>query len=540
MAVYKEDSRKIRKEAFKSSSMVLKLQEELKSTRNTIRITQTGYDMERRRVQQREQEAFEAQYQLVAVQQELEKLQAQLQIVEEEKDALKTSLKEEEVARIAAEGMIALPTTSQDEDDLMSSPRRKSPSKRNASPFSDDKENAGIVTKKMLDSKRFDEELARERKMRQHAEELAEFLRLECHFRCCPCRSSEHAGHDQSLPVSSTLGQAFEEIRSQMRAILTPAEEEDPDVVVKNASDADTIDEKALPVIEMKLEDTPEIEMGQATFMETEISEAAKEEFSRSVTMADETDNERLVRDGMETCAVNDEEEEVLEDETLQAPRPTPAALTPEPEQKFVEDGAVQDEQEGGAEVVGEGDIEGEEELGQEEEEDKENTTPQATTTKVPLLPSSPRDDSPPATQTSTPYRSVSRTYTTTIPMKFTPVKPTYAAEQRAYHDEERNHELTAPPADSPRSRHGSAPTFDRAAALAAIAYRRERARSISDGQMTPRKQMLQGAVSRTERRDVSAPTLGQKVSSANAYVNKGGSSSAGRAVGSRSRNGMR
>lgn len=508
LAVYKDDNRKIRKEAFKSASAVLKLQEEVKSTRNTMRITQQAIDMERRKVQQREQEAFEAQYQLVAVQEELDKLRVHLQIVQEEKDALKTSLKEEEVARIAAEGMIALPTASQDDDDLMSSPRRRSPSKRNASPFSDDKENVGVVTKKMLDTKRFDEELARERRLRQHAEELADFLRLECHFRCCPCRSSETAGHEQSLSVSGTLGKAFEEIRSEMRAILTPSMDEIGDHHMEVSEHAD---ETEVPtVLEIKLEKTREVEMEQAPPVEDENAEAY---LDRSVTMAEETLDERLAREGMETCAVQDDEE-LPEVETLQAPRPTPAVSTPEPECDAAEIQAEEDEH-----------------------EEEERATPTGTSTKVPLLPSSPSQDSPAAAQ-STPYRSISRTYTTTIPMKFTPVKPTFAVEHRNH--EEKNHELTAPPADSPRSRHGSAPTFDRAAALAAIAYRRGRAKSIADGQMTPRKQMLQGDVSRTERRDVSAPTLGQKVSAANAHVGKGGSSSAGRAVGSRSRNGMR
>lgn len=512
LAVYMNDSRKNRKEAFKSSSAVLKLQEELKSTRSTMRITQQGIDMERRKVQQREQEAFEAQYQLVAVQEELDKLRAHLQTVQEEKDALKTSLKEEEVARIAAEGMIALPKATHDEDDLSSTPRRRSPSKRNASPFSDDKENAGVVTKRMLDTRRFDEELARERKMRQHAEELVEFLRLECHFRCCPCRSSDTAGHDQNLSVSNSIGETFEDIRNEMRAILRPSAKVDQDHDMEAVESEDATEEVST-VLRIQVEETLKVEMDQASPVEIDIP---AEEFDRSVTMAEETPDERLVRESMANYAVVDDEE-LPEDETLQAPRPTPASLTPEPEHQSVESHA---EDEG--------------------EEQEEIATPTGISTKVPLLPSSPNHDSQPTAQSSTPYRSVSRSYTTTIPMKFTPVKPTFAVEKRSYDSEEPSHELTAPPVDSPRSRHGSAPTFDRAAALAAIAYRRGRAKSIADGQMTPRKQMLQGNVNRTERRDVSAPTLGQKVSAANAHMSKGGSTSAGRAVGNRSRAGMR
>lgn len=507
--MYKDDNRKIRKEAFKSASVVLKLQEEVKSTRNTMRITQQAIEMERRKVQQREQEAFDAQYQLVAVQEELEKLRSYLQTVEEEKDALKTSLKEEEVSRIAAEGMIALPAASQDDEDLISSPLRRSPTKRSASPFSDDKENAGVMTKKMLDSRRFGEELARERKMRQDAEELAEFLRLECHFRCCPCRSSESAGHEQNFSVSGTVGEAFVEIRSEMQAILTPCIDEIEDRCTVVSEQADDIEETST-VLQIKLGETHEEVMEQPPPMDVQ---AAEECLDRSVTMDVETPEERQIREGMETCAVQDEER-LPAVETIQAPRPSPA---PEFENDIFENRAEEGEH-----------------------GEQEQTTIVGTSTKVPLLPSSPAQESPVAAQSNTPYRQVSRTYTTTIPMKFTPMKPVFAVEHSQSGENEENHELTAPPADSPRSRHGSAPTFDRAAALAAIAYRRGRAKSIADGQMTPRKQMLQGNISRTERRDVSAPTLGQKISAANAHISKGGSSSAGRAVGSRSRNGMR
>lgn len=473
-------------------------------------------------MQQRDQDTFEAQYKLVAAQEEVDRLRGIFEMVEdnlrvalEENDALKKSLKEEEVARIAAEGMIALPTNSQSDDDLMSSSRRNSPAKRNGSPFSNDKENAGVVTKKMLDSKRFDQELARERQRRQHAEDLVEFLRLECHFRCCPCRSSDHAGHDQSLSVSGALGKAFEDVRSEMRAILKPsaADHEDHDMeVVEGAKSIESvktdIEEESPTALEIKLEETPEIEMQEAfpTKMED-----AEEEIHRSVTMAEETADEKLVRERMEDCAVDDEE--LPEKETLQAPGPTPAALTPEPEME------VETEREQEYDIAGD-------RTEADEGQGEEKATPTGTSTKVPLLPSSPDDDSPTITaQSSTPYRSVSRTYTTTIPMKFTPVKPAFAAARESGHVEEK-HELTET-TDSPRSRHGSAPTFDRAAALAAIAYRRGRAKSIADGQMTPRKQMLQ-----TGRRDVSAPTLGQK---SKVTVGKGVSASAGR-----SRNGMR
>ena len=76
------------------------------------------------------------------------------------------------------------------------------------------------------------------------------------------------------------------------------------------------------------------------------------------------------------------------------------------------------------------------------------------------------------------------------------------------------------------------APTFDRAAALAAIEYRRGRARSIANGHVTPRKQMVEGV---KERRDISAPALGQNGAAEVTSLTKG-TASVGRAMGKRVR----
>ena len=127
LELYQKEIKRSRKEAFKSSSAMVKLQEELKSCRSSLNAMSTNMDSEKARAARREQEAFTAQYQLISVQEALEKAQERIKTGEEERDALKTSLKEEEVARIAAEGCIALPVSSRDEDDECASPI-KSPS----------------------------------------------------------------------------------------------------------------------------------------------------------------------------------------------------------------------------------------------------------------------------------------------------------------------------------------------------------------------------------------------------------------------------
>ncbi|KAK6592100.1 hypothetical protein H4I96_11960 [Botrytis cinerea] len=114
-ALWEKEIRRARKEGFKSQSVVVKLQEELKSSRDTLRMVQGGLEQEKARSVKREQEAFTAKYQLVEVQEKLTRLQEKIQLVEQERDAFKTIAKNEEIARIAAEGHIPLPQSTKDE-----------------------------------------------------------------------------------------------------------------------------------------------------------------------------------------------------------------------------------------------------------------------------------------------------------------------------------------------------------------------------------------------------------------------------------------
>lgn len=429
-SVYEKEVRRARKEAFKSSSEILKLKEELKSMRSSLNVSQSNLDMEKRKIQAREQQTFDAQYQLVAVQEELDKLRARMRIVEEEKEALKTSLKEEEVARIAAEGLIALPGGNHD-DDLLGSPMRRSPTKRQPSPLSDDKENAGVMTKKMLELKQLEEQLEMERINREHAEELADFLRMECRFQCCN-RSSQV--EQDMLGVSNAFAEAMENIRRTMREVLREPSRVDRTDFATNENKTEII-----------TRDNEDVDMEHVPEM------VNNEHLDRSMTMVDD--------------APVAEQLPIPEAETPKAPHPTPIDPEMEPEE----------------------------------------ANPTSSTVKVPLAPSSPQ--TPSQEQPPTPFhqqRSVRTiTHTTTIPMQFTPMKSSTCAIEDA--------ELIPPTPNplSPRDRSGSAPTFDREAALAAIAYRRGRAKSIANGHVTPRKQMIEG-VSK-ERRDISAPTLGQQ-----------------------------
>ncbi|KAL8995187.1 MAG: hypothetical protein Q9169_005020 [Polycauliona sp. 2 TL-2023] len=206
--VYEKEVRRARKEAFKSSSALVKLQEELKTTRNRYTLMREEVDVQKRRIENKEQETFASQYQLVGLQEELDKTKQQMKIVEEERDALKTNLKQEEVARIAAEGKIALPPS--EESDEFASPKKKR--RRESAKENVDPEVIEVEEEDQMEILK--EDLRMEKRLRMEATGLIDFMKMECQFHCCPCRVAEQEGtqyvHDGSLEqemeaLSSTI-----------------------------------------------------------------------------------------------------------------------------------------------------------------------------------------------------------------------------------------------------------------------------------------------------------------------------------------------
>ncbi|KAL8950359.1 MAG: hypothetical protein Q9222_003612, partial [Ikaeria aurantiellina] len=194
--VYEKEVRRARKEAFKSSSALVNLQEELKTTRNRYTLMREEVDVQKRKVETREQETFASQYQIVGLQEDLDRLKRQIKIVEEERDALKTTLQQEEVARIAAEGKIALPPSQEPDEFASPKKRRRESLKENVDPEAMDVEEEDVV-------QNLREELRVEKKLRTRAKDLIHFMEMECQFRCCPCRMSEQKAtqhvHDSRL-----------------------------------------------------------------------------------------------------------------------------------------------------------------------------------------------------------------------------------------------------------------------------------------------------------------------------------------------------
>lgn len=154
---------------------------------------QSGLDQEKERSHNREQEAFSARYQLVGVQEELANMMERVKVVEQERDALRTIAKNEEIARIAAEGRIPLPQL--EEDDEFASPRKASrilPAVTVLSSAASEDELDEIMR-----------ELQWHKQRAERAHEKIEFMQMECQFECCSCRVAQNTGtkfiHDGSL-----------------------------------------------------------------------------------------------------------------------------------------------------------------------------------------------------------------------------------------------------------------------------------------------------------------------------------------------------
>ena len=148
-------------------------------------------EAQRMKVEAREQETFAAQYQNVGLQEELENIKRQLKATEDERDAAKTSWKEEEVARIAAEGKISAPVSRR--DDEFSSPQK--PSERNTKESL--KENLDPMELEEIQETEEEElraDLAWERKLRARLEDKIHFMLMECQFKRCSCRIAEAKG----------------------------------------------------------------------------------------------------------------------------------------------------------------------------------------------------------------------------------------------------------------------------------------------------------------------------------------------------------
>lgn len=204
--IYEKEVRRARKEAFKSSSALVNLQEELKTARNRYTLMRVEADEQRRSATTREQEVTTAQKDIQEVQEELKAMKEQLKLTQDERDALKATIKDHEALKSATEGAVAVLQSKQEDAVAFGSPKknrkRDRESRKHYREYTEEANDAeaSLETDELAHLK---SELRMEKRMRLQADERAHLLQIECQFGCCPCQDACSQGssyvHDNSL-----------------------------------------------------------------------------------------------------------------------------------------------------------------------------------------------------------------------------------------------------------------------------------------------------------------------------------------------------
>lgn len=456
------------KELLRKSGQVPTLQAKIQGLERNIKRAESD-------IKFKTEEAAKYQGQLYSLEVELEGVTARLgeeiltlkdrlKLVEGERDALKTSLKEEEVLRIAAEGQIALPTATHDEEDEFASPVRSPRKPRNVQHNDDDKENQS-PRKSTVDLRFLQQELAAERRHRSRAEDQIEFMKMECQFQCCSCRIAENKSkvyvHDNSYAAQ------MEAIKASVPALTPPASNNGDAMEIVKDESADA----KRPFTPPPEETTPE-----TTVVVHQQDEEAEAVIAFSPTTGTFKSVPSPVKAPPKRSLLRQSGRESTHSDTRYSDArseiaPLEAAFEYERESVVPESLDIEREESKTAEIAIHEDA--------IDDSDEEMEPP-----------------TPAATGPGTPY--VTKTTTTTIPIAFSPATPAPRPGKQLM---------------SPFTIAHRAPVlgelalnnvpFDREAALQAIRERRGRARSMAEGHGTPMKQMLDGV---KERRDISAP----------------------------------
>jgi hypothetical protein len=439
---------------------------------------------------------------------EVQTLRDKLRLVEGERDALKTSLKEEEVLRIAAEGRIALPATTPEEQDEFASPVR-SPRKQRSPERDDDKEN--VAPRKLAVELKFvQQELTTERRLRVRAEDQIDFMKMECQFRCCSCRIADMKGsnyvHDGSYITE------MERIKASVPELTPPASSHEDElmdlgVIIKEEpiDDArpispplETVKPTLLPAFEEDRKDQPEaqtVETSEFPLASSSPAEEATVAFSPTtgtfravpspvkalVSMhaptpakpsAARVSNVHVQAVAKESSRWTPEVDNTkTEPEEVSLPHAHPAQNLRQDRERKMKSQTIAIHEDAVA------------------DSDDEGCEPQ-----TPLYgPSGP----------ATPFFTRTITTTTTIPLHFSPLTPARKGVNHSLTPSTVAHAPTNAQSQALGEVSLNALPIDREAALEMIRQRRGRARSMAAGNATPGKQMMEGV---KERRDISAP----------------------------------
>lgn len=232
--VYEKEIKRSRKDAFRAGSALVKVQEDLKEARTEVRSLKSTVQKEKSEKEQAKQEAFERAYTLAGLTEEMQALKEQLKSFEAAKEAevlnhdandlqIKQELpsepiKEDDVAVESEDdqeiGMRFLPTGNSKQGAALEGPKRRHISERPPLTYAmlDDLKFAEPIIvgrrRESFHKTTFDDEELHiedrmedlyaeylfEKKMRAEAEDLVEFMHMECQFMTCACRTAEKRG----------------------------------------------------------------------------------------------------------------------------------------------------------------------------------------------------------------------------------------------------------------------------------------------------------------------------------------------------------
>lgn len=490
-------------EALEAGNKLVGVQEELEKVKEYLKVAEE----EKYR---REQEVLEIGNKLVGVHEELEKVKEHLKVVEEEKEALKTSLKEEEVARIAAEGKIALPSS--EVQDEFSSPKKTKPAvelnKEHREVTSLPKETEPLTKKRAwdedYDSDNEDEltktqkELERERKLRKRWHDQIEYMKMECQFKMCSCRRAEKNGetyvHDNSLAKEIAHEQEkLRKWRAEQRALLANKESSTTQqlpAVQKPAVQKPAVQKPAVrePAVQKPAVQKPAVQ--EPAVEEPLIQFSPVTGTFKTVTEEEKLQPEAESRAQTSTAASKDARPELMHSVSaplpedishmslLHAPHlPKPATIgTVVPSAPRPGHRRVSREEFIAAFAAGQA-------------RSRPSSREAHTGPRRPLRPTG--TNRPPS-------RDTHNKSTLGPPRQFQPTKGIRVVN-------------TTTTTTVPLAKVFSPPTMTREEALEQIKHRRERAKSCTAGILTPRRQMVEGAT----KRDISAPTVGTQTKSA-------------------------
>jgi hypothetical protein len=465
-------------EKLRCSAMIPQLQAKMQGLQRTLQRAESDVKFKTDEAAKYKNDVYSLQVEIESVgnrlNEEIQTLKEKLSLVEGERDALKTSLKEEEVLRIAAEGQIPLPSADAEEVDEFASPVRSPRKPRNLPREDDDKENVS-PKKNAVDLRFVQQELAAERRARERAEEQIDFMKMECQFQCCSCRIAENRGkhyvHDDSLEVE------MQRIKISL-PVATPPPSNHGDEVMEDLVIKQECVENERPitppedVVAKKGSDEPDtvVAFSPSTGTFRSVPSPMKSRPTADVTTPAEPSP---VIEMADAPAQDMDAYNAIVPANVSLPQSRPASrvdfvLPARRESKAVDISIHEDA------------------VDDSEDEDMSPPTP---------------DQEP--TGPATPYLTRTITTTTTIPLHFSPATPAFKSGRGPMTPSTVAH--AAANAQTPVLGELSLNKLgiDREAALAAIRERRGRARSMAAGHGTPMKQMVEGV---KDRRDISAP----------------------------------